>query len=92
MNEFEFLIIFFNIGALWAVLFYVNKKNKRIDITMDLIRDYLDYISDRNDAIYLDMLFRLKERLIQEERYEEIKNIDKCINQELKAIDKKNKK
>lgn len=59
---------------------------------MDLIRNHLDYVSNRNDAIYLDMLFRLKERLIEEERYEEVKNIDKCINQELNAIDKKSKK
>lgn len=82
----QILLFIVNSTALGFIVCFVCKKYVHIKNRIDKVCRYLDYISNRNEAIYLDLLFRMKEKLIEEERFEEIKNIDKCINEELKIM------
>ena len=77
----QILLFIVNSTALGFIVCFVCKKYVHIKNRIDKVCRYLDYVSNKNEAIYLDLLFRMKEKLI-----EEIKNIDKCINEELKIM------
>lgn len=53
---------------------------------LDLYLDYMRHVSNRNDIVYINQLGSLKSRLMREERYEEAKEVQKIINNELKTL------
>lgn len=57
---------------------------------LDEIREYARRGSDRNDVVYVNQLQLIKIKLIEEERYEEANEINKCIEMELNKV--KNRK
>lgn len=90
MNTPQFILqaLFFTVNtfALCFVVYFVCKMHKRMNDKLDRYLNYMRYVSDRNDTIYINQLLMLKNSLIKEERYEEAKKINEVINNELKAL------
>lgn len=79
-------IFLFNAIALGIVLIMVGRWHRRMENKLDEIREYARRVSDRNDVVYMNQLQWLKSKLIEEERYEEAYEINKCIEEELRKI------
>jgi hypothetical protein len=79
-------ISLFNAIALGIVLIMVGRWHRRMENKLDEIREYARRVSDRNDLVYMNQLQWLKSKLIEEERYEEAYEINKCIEEELRKI------
>ncbi len=79
-------ISLFNAIALGIVLIMVGRWHRRMENKLDEIREYARRVSDRNDVVYMTQLQWLKSKLIEEERYEEAYEINKCIEEELRKI------
>ena len=79
-------ISLFNAIALGIVLIMVGRWHRRMENKLDEIREYARRVSDRNDVVYMNQLQWLKSKLIEEERYEEAYEINKCIEEELRKI------
>lgn len=79
-------ISLFNAIALGIVLIMVGRWHRRMENKLDEIREYTRRVSDRNDVVYMNQLQWLKSKLIEEERYEEAYEINKCIEEELRKI------
>lgn len=86
--QFIFQALFFivNTLALCFIVYFVCKMHKRMNDKLDRYLNYMRYVSDRNDTIYINQLLILKSNLVKEERYEEAKKISEMINNELKAF------
>lgn len=74
------------------VCIMVSKWHRRMEDKLDEIREYTRRVSDRNDVVYMNQLQWLKSKLIEEERYEEANEINKCINIEMNRLMQKSKK
>lgn len=48
--------------------------------------DYLKYVSDRNDLVYLNQLQDLIYKLAKQERYEEADRVKKLFDKELNRL------
>ena len=48
--------------------------------------DYLKYVSDRNDVVYLNQLQDLIYKLAKEERYEEADRVKRLFDKELNRL------
>lgn len=77
--------VFFIINsfAMCFVCIMVSKWHRRMEDKLDEIREYARRVSDRNDVVYVNQLQLIKIKLIEEERYEEANEINKCIEMEL---------
>lgn len=86
--QFTLQALFFvvNTFALCFVVYFVCKMYKRMNDKLDHYLNYMRYVSDRNDTIYINQLLMLKDHLIKEERYEEAKKINEAIDNELKIL------
>jgi hypothetical protein len=76
------------INAVFFIM--VSKWHRRMEDKLDEIREYARRGSDRNDVVYVNQLQLIKIKLIEEERYEEANEINKCIEMELNKV--KNRK
>lgn len=85
--------VFFIINsfAMCFVCIMVSKWHRRMEDKLDEIRGYIRRVSDRNDVVYIAQLQWLKIKLIEEERYEEANEINKCINIEMNRLMQKSK-
>lgn len=85
--------VFFIINsfAMCFVYIMVSKWHRRMEDKLDEIRGYIRRVSDRNDVVYIAQLQWLKIKLIEEERYEEANEINKCINIEMNRLMQKSK-
>jgi hypothetical protein len=83
-------ITLFNAIALGFILIMVSRWHRRMEDKLDEIREYARRVSDRNDVVYVNQLQLIKIKLIEEERYEEANEINKCIEMELNKV--KNRK
>lgn len=54
------------------------------------VKEYTRRVSRREDLVYMNQLYWLKDMLIEEERYEEADRINKCIEAELNDYFKNN--
>lgn len=79
-------ISLFNAIALGIVLIMVGRWRRRMENKLDEIREYARRVSDRNDVVYMTQLQWLKNKLIEEERYEEADEINKCIENEFNKL------
>ena len=79
-------ISLFNAIALGIVLIMVGRWHRRMENKLDEIREYARRVSDRNDVVYMTQLQWLKNKLIEEERYEEANKINKCIENEFNKL------
>lgn len=70
---------------------FVSRWLSRIEDCVRRVKDYLDYTQSRNDAIYLNQLFIIRDKLAKEERYEEAAQINEIINNEIKKQKKNGK-
>ena len=85
---FKISISLLNAIALGFILIMVSKWHRRMEDKMDEIKEYISWISDRNDVVYMNQLNWLKNKLIEEERYEEADKINKCIESEFNKLKK----
>lgn len=60
--------------------------HSRMERKLDDIKDYIKHVTDRNDIVYINQLEDMKRRLIEEERYEDAKKINECIEKEYKNL------
>lgn len=82
----KIFITLFNAIALGFILIMVSRWHRRMEDKLDEIKEYTRRVSDRNDVVYMNQLQWLKSKLIEEERYEEAYEINKCIEEELRKI------
>ncbi len=64
----------------------VSKWHARMERKLDDIKEYIKHVTDRNDVVYINQLQDMKRMLIEQERYEEAKKIDECIQKEYKNL------
>lgn len=79
-------ITLFNAVALGFVLIMVSRWHRRMEDKLNEIREYTRMVSECNRFIYINQLEWLKSAMINEERYEEVAKINKCIEEELRKI------
>lgn len=79
-------ISLFNAIVLGIVLIMVGRWHRRMEDKLDEIKEYTRRVSRREDLVYMNQLQWLKSKLIEEERYEEAYEINKCIEEELRKI------
>lgn len=76
--------IFFTVNcfALCFVCVIVSKWHRRMEDKLNEVKEYTRRVSRREDLVYMNQLYWLKDMLIKEERYEEVDRINKCIEDE----------
>lgn len=70
--------IFFavNCFALCFLCIIVSKWHRRMEDKLDEVKEYTRRVSRREDLVYMNQLYWLKNMLIEEERYEEADDMD----------------
>lgn len=90
MNTSQFILqaLFFIVNSFTVafIVWFVCRMHNRMNSKLDLYLDYMRHVSNRNDIVYINQLGSLKSRLMREERYEEAKEVQKMINNELKTL------
>ena len=90
MNTPQFILqtLFFIVNSFTVdfIVWFVCRMHNRMNSKLDLYLDYMRHVSNRNDIVYINQLGSLKSRLMREERYEEAKEVQKMINNELKTL------
>lgn len=90
MNTPQFILqaLFFIVNSFTVafIVWFVCRMHNRMNSKLDLYLDYMRHVSNRNDIVYINQLGSLKSRLMREERYEEAKEVQKIINNELKTL------
>lgn len=90
MNTFELvlygLFAVINSFAICLIICILRKSLKDLKEDLSNIVDYLKYVSDRNDLVYLNLLKDLIHRLIKEERYEDAKRTKEIFDKELNRL------
>lgn len=93
MDTFELVLYgvfcFINSLALFFIVWYVCTLTKKIKNYLSHVMDYLKYVSDRNDVVYLNQLQDLILRLTKEERYEEAKHAKEIFDKEINRLNNK---
>lgn len=79
-------ISLFNAIALGIVLIMVGRWHRRMENKLDEVKEYTRRVSRREDLVYMNQLQWLKSKLIEEERYEEAYEINKCIENEFNKL------
>ncbi|WP_233514940.1 hypothetical protein [Bacteroides sp. OM08-17BH] len=76
--------IFFavNCSALCFLCIIVSKWHSRMDDKLNEVKEYTRRVSRREDLVYMNQLYWFKDKLIEEEMYEEVDRINKCIEDE----------
>lgn len=80
--------IFFTVNC-FALCFFciiVSRWYRRMEDKLNEVKEYTLRVSRREDLVYMNQLQWLKSKLIEEERYEEAYEINKCIEEELRKI------
>lgn len=80
------LLFIVNSFTVAFIVWFVCRMHNRMNSKLDLYLDYMRHVSNRNDIVYINQLGSLKSRLMREERYEEAKEVQKIINNELKTL------
>ena len=83
-------ISLFNAIALGFVLIMVSRWHRRMEDKLNEIREYTRMVSECNRFIYINELEWLKSAMINEERYEEVSKINKCIEDEYNKLKNNN--
>nr|DAH20702.1 MAG TPA: hypothetical protein [Caudoviricetes sp.] len=83
-------ISLFNAIALGFVLIMVSRWHRRMEDKLNEIREYTRMVSECNRLIYINELEWLKSAMINEERYEEVAKINKCIEDEYNKLKNNN--
>ena len=90
MNTPQFILqaLFFIVNSFTVafIVWFVCRMHNRMNSKLDLYLDYMRHVSNRNDIVYINQLGSLKSRLMREERYEEAKEVQEMINNELKTL------
>lgn len=90
MNTPQFILqtLFFIVNSFTVafIVWFVCRMHNRMNSKLDLYLDYMRHVSNRNDIVCINQLGSLKSRLMREERYEEAKEVQKIINNELKTL------
>lgn len=90
MNTPQFILqaLFFIVNSFTVafIVWFVCRMHNRMNSKLDLYLDCMRHVSNRNDIVYINQLGSLKSRLMREERYEEAKEVQKMINNELKTL------
>lgn len=90
MNTPQFTLqsLFFIVNSFTVafITWFVCRMHNSMNSKLDLYMDYMRHVSDRNDIVYINQLGALKNRLMKEERYEEAKEVQEMINNELKTF------
>lgn len=93
MNTFELVLygLFATINsfAIFLIICILRKSLKDLKDDLSSIVDYLKYVSDRNDLVYLNLLQDLIHRLVKEERYEDAKRTKEIFDKELNRLNNK---
>lgn len=82
----KIILFVVNTFVVCFILIMVSKWHRRMEDKLDEIREYTRRVSDRNDVVYINQLQWLKDKLIEEERYEEADKINKCIENEFNKL------
>ncbi|RGM23934.1 hypothetical protein DXC20_16750 [Bacteroides sp. OM08-17BH] len=53
-----------------------------MDDKLNEVKEYTRRVSRREDLVYMNQLYWFKDKLIEEEMYEEVDRINKCIEDE----------
>lgn len=77
---------FINSVALFFIVWYVCTAYKKMKNELRYTLDYLKYVSDRNDVVYLNQLQDLIYKLAKEERYEEADRVKRLFDKELNRL------
>lgn len=77
---------FINSVALFFIVWYICTAYKKMKDDLNHVVDYLKYVSDRNDLVYLNQLQDLIYKLAKQERYEEADRVKKLFDKELNRL------
>lgn len=88
----KIILFVVNTFVVCFILIMVSKWHRRMEDKLDEIREYTRRVSDRNNVVYINQFQWLKDKLIEEERYEEADKINKCIEDEFNKIKNNNEK
>lgn len=78
------IIAAFNLCIAGFMCIFLSYWLERVERKVKNIKEYFDYVQSRNDAIYLNQLFIIRDKLAKEERYEEAAQINEIISNEIK--------
>lgn len=87
---FKIALFVVNSACVCFICIAVGKWHRRMENKLDEIKEYTRRVSDRNDVVYMNQLHWLKSKLIEEERYEEADEINKCIDDEFNKLKNSN--
>nr|DAU60067.1 MAG TPA: hypothetical protein [Caudoviricetes sp.] len=77
---------FINSTALCFIVWYVMAAYKSIKGDLNLTIDYLKYIADQSDIVYINHLDTMRRELLKEERYEDASKIDHILQNRIKRF------
>ncbi|WP_278423754.1 hypothetical protein [Bacteroides clarus] len=79
-----------NTFSVCFICIMVSRWHRRMEDKLNEVKEYTRRVSRREDLVYMNQLYWLKDRLIEEERYEEADRINKCIEAEFNDYLKNN--
>lgn len=93
MNTFELVLygLFATINsfAICLIIYILRKSLKNLKDNLSNVVDYLEYVSDRSDLVYLYILEVFIRELVKEERYEDAKRTKEIFDKELNRLNNK---
>lgn len=84
---FDLVLLIVGTAALISLIFNIVIISKFNNLKKDLeeIDEFVDYINYRVDPLRFNFLLLLRDRLIEEEQYEEVSRINKILDSEFES-------